>query len=46
VTREERKIYEKTADIDPLDFNGMRYFEEIVSARADDIIAKWIDCSS
>jgi hypothetical protein len=27
----------------PLDFNEMRYFEEIVRARADDIIAKWID---
>ena len=27
----------------PLDINEMRYFEEIVSARADDIIAKWID---
>lgn len=27
----------------PLDTNEMRHFEEIVSARADDIIAKWID---
>ncbi len=27
----------------PLDTNEMRYFEEIVAARADDIVAKWID---
>jgi hypothetical protein len=27
----------------PLDIKEMRHFEEIVSARADDIIAKWID---
>ena len=27
----------------PLAANEMRYFEEIVTARADDIIAKWID---
>ena len=27
----------------PLAENEMRYFEEIVTARADDIIAKWID---
>jgi hypothetical protein len=27
----------------PLDVNEMRYFEEIVTVRADDIIAKWID---
>lgn len=27
----------------PLDLKEMRYFEEIVSARADEIITKWID---
>jgi hypothetical protein len=27
----------------PLETNEMRYFEEIVAARADDIVAKWID---
>lgn len=27
----------------PLDTNEVRYVEEIVSARADDIVAKWID---
>jgi hypothetical protein len=27
----------------PLDDSEMRYFEEIVRARADDIVAKWID---
>lgn len=27
----------------PLAVSEMRYFEEIVHARADDIIAKWID---
>lgn len=27
----------------PLDANEMRFFNEIVSARADDIVAKWID---
>lgn len=27
----------------PLNSNEMRYFEEVVSARADEIVAKWID---
>ena len=27
----------------PLETNEMRYFEEIVVARADDIVTKWID---
>jgi hypothetical protein len=27
----------------PLDANEMRFFEEIVTARADEIVAKWID---
>jgi hypothetical protein len=35
--------YTVVAGRTPLDIKEMRYFEEIVSARADDIIAKWID---
>jgi hypothetical protein len=27
----------------PLDLNEMRYFEELVSARANEIVSKWID---
>jgi hypothetical protein len=27
----------------PLQENEMRYFQEVVEARADDIVAKWID---
>ncbi len=27
----------------PLNINDMRNFEEVINARADDIIAKWID---
>ncbi|MBK8762157.1 MAG: DUF4160 domain-containing protein [Sulfuritalea sp.] len=27
----------------PLETNEMRYFEEVVGARADDIVGKWID---
>ncbi len=27
----------------PLGANEMRYFEEVITARAEDIIAKWID---
>lgn len=27
----------------PLDANEMRFFAEVVSARADDIVSKWID---
>jgi hypothetical protein len=27
----------------PLEFREMQYFKEIVSARADDIVQKWID---
>jgi hypothetical protein len=27
----------------PLDFRETQYFKEIVSARADDIVQKWID---
>lgn len=28
---------------EPLEPSEMRYFEEIVSARADEIVSKWID---
>jgi len=35
--------YSMVAGRAPLDTNEMRYFEEIITARADDIIAKWID---
>lgn len=35
--------YSAVAGRAPLEANEMHYFEEIVSARADDIVAKWID---
>lgn len=35
--------YSEVAGRLPLDTNEMRYFREIVAARADDIVAKWID---
>ena len=35
--------YRPVAGRPPLDVNEMRSFEEIVTARADDIVAKWID---
>jgi len=35
--------YSAVAGRDPLGTNEMRHFEEVVSARADDIITKWID---
>lgn len=35
--------YSAVAGRASLDANDMRHFEEIVSARADDIISKWID---
>jgi hypothetical protein len=35
--------YTAVAGRAPLHLNEMRYFEEITRARADDIIAKWID---
>jgi len=38
--------YSAVAGRAPFNINEMRYFEEIASARADDIIAKWIDRSS
>lgn len=27
----------------PLDANALRFFQELVEAKADDIVAKWID---
>jgi hypothetical protein len=35
--------YSAAAGRSPLNLNETRYFEEIISTRADDIIAKWID---
>lgn len=35
--------YSQVAGKALLDLNEMRYFEELVSARADDIVSKWID---
>lgn len=35
--------YVPAAGRPPLDANEMRFFEEVVTARADDIVAKWID---
>ncbi|MBV5311104.1 DUF4160 domain-containing protein [Chromatium okenii] len=35
--------YTTVAGRAPLEPNELRFFDEIVSARADDIIAKWID---
>jgi len=35
--------YSEVAGRVPLEFREMKYFQELVSARADDIIQKWID---
>lgn len=35
--------YTPVAGRAPLDTHEMRFFEEIVSARADEIVEKWID---
>jgi hypothetical protein len=35
--------YAMVAGKAPLVLNEMRYFEEIVAARADEIVSKWID---
>ena len=35
--------YSDVAGRTPLEFREMQYFKEIVSARADDIVQKWID---
>ena len=36
-------LYSNVTGRAPLDTNELRYFEEIVTIKADDIIAKWID---
>ncbi len=36
-------VYTTVAGRAPLDKNELRYFEELVSAKADAIVAKWID---
>jgi hypothetical protein len=35
--------YTRTEGRAPLEYNEMRFFQEIVSVKADEIIAKWID---
>lgn len=35
--------YSEVAGRVPLEFREMKYFQELVSARANDIIQKWID---
>jgi hypothetical protein len=35
--------YSEVAGRAPLEFREMHYFQEVVSARADDIVQKWID---
>lgn len=35
--------YGPAAGRPPLDANEMRFFEEVVTARAEEIVAKWID---
>jgi hypothetical protein len=35
--------YTSAAGRPPLQENEQRYFQEIVTAKADDIVAKWID---
>ena len=42
--RQEREIlYTAVAGRAPLDNNELRYFQELVTAKADEIVAKWID---
>jgi hypothetical protein len=36
-------LYSNVAGRAPLDTTELRYFQEIVTAKADEIIAKWID---
>ena len=36
-------LYSDVAGRAPLDTTELRYFQEIVTAKADEIIAKWID---
>ena len=35
--------YEPAAGRVPLEPNEMRFFEEVVTAKADDIVGKWVD---
>lgn len=35
--------YSQVAGREPLAFREMKYFQEIVTARADEIVRKWID---
>ena len=35
--------YESVPGRAPLESNEMRFFQELVTARADEIVAKWID---
>jgi hypothetical protein len=35
--------YEPMLGRAPLESNEMRFFQELVTARADEIVAKWID---
>lgn len=35
--------YESVLGRAPLESNEMRFFQELVTARADEIVAKWID---
>lgn len=35
--------YTSVAGRAPLDANEMRFFQEVVEAKADDIVTKWID---
>lgn len=35
--------YENVAGRAPLDLNEMRFFQELVSVKADEIVSKWID---
>lgn len=35
--------YESALGRAPLESNEMRFFQELVTARADEIVAKWID---
>lgn len=35
--------YSEVAGRAPLEFREMKYFQELVSARANDIVQKWID---
>lgn len=36
-------VYTAVAGRAPLDNNELRYFQELVTAKADEIVSKWID---